>query len=169
MSNKFILLIVLFITPVLISGCIFDKAKGADTSVKSDLIPTTNLPDSFTYMGSHEIPVNIGSSSINATEDVYRNNRADIYIQVIENDKPAALLAQYKFQKQKQFKTGYNPFQETSLNGHNATLVTEFSTVNGRQRPNYAVIWATGKAMISVGSPTADLQTVLAIAKATGS
>lgn len=169
MSNKFILLIVLLITPVLISTYIFDHGKRTDTTASIDLVPETNLPDGFTYIGSHETPVNIGGSSINATEGVYRNNGDDIYIQVIENDNPQALLAQYKEQIQKEFKSKYNPFTPISINGHDATQVTDFDIVKGQQRPDYAVVWATGKAMVLVASPTADLQTVIALAKSTGS
>lgn len=169
MPKKIVWIPLLLITAVIISGCIFNQGKGTNTTVSSDLIPTTNLPQGFTYMGSHEIPVDIGSSSINATEGVYRNNGDDFYIQVIENDYPQALLTQYKLQKQKEFKSGFNPFQEISLNGHNATQITDFSVIKQQQRQNYAVIWATGKAMILVSSPTADLQTVIALAKATGS
>jgi hypothetical protein len=168
-SNKFILLIAIAITPVLISGYIFNHGKGTNTTASSDLIPTTNLPEGFTYMGSHEIPADINGSSINATEGVYRNNGDDLYIQVIENNNPAALLAQYKLQIQEEFKSSYNPFREISLNGQNTTLVTGFSTVEGQPRPNYAVIWAAGKAMILVASPTANFQAVLALANAIGS
>ncbi len=169
MSKKIVLIPLLLIAAALISGCTFNQGKGTNTTVSSDLIPTTNLPDGFTYMGSHEIPVDIGGSSINATEGIYRNKGDDVYIQVIENDNPQALLAQYKLQKQKEFKSGFNPFTPITLNGHNATQVTDFSTENGQQRQNYAVVWATEKAMILVASPTAELQTVIALAKATGS
>lgn len=165
MSNKSILLILLVAT-VLISGCIVDKGKETTNPNKSELIPTTNLPDGFTYIGIHETPIYLGNSSINATEGIYRNNGEDFYIQVIENDKPETLITQYK----QQYKNvRYDPFKEISLNGHKATQVTDYSTVNGQQKPNYAVIWATEKAMIVVSSSTADIQTVIALATATGS
>jgi hypothetical protein len=161
MSKKIIWIPVLLIIAIL-TGC-------TNTTVSTDLIPTTNLPSGFTYVGSHVISVSIGGSSINATEGVYKNNGDDVYIQVIENDNPQALLAEYKLQIQNEFKSGYNPFQDISFNGHNATQVTDFTTVQGQQRQDYSVVWATGKAMILVASPTADLQTVIALAKATGS
>lgn len=165
MSNKIVLMLILLVAGVFISGCA-DKDNGTNPPVKPDLIPQTNLPDGFTYMGVHETPVEIGGSSINATEGVYRNNGEDVYIQVIKNDNPEALINQYK----QEFKNvRYNPFQEISLNGHKATQVTDYSTVNGQQKPNYAVIWATEKAMIIVSSPTADAQTVIALAAATKS
>lgn len=165
MSNKSILLLLLVAT-VLISGCIVDKGKETTKPNKSGLIPTTNLPDGFTYIGIHEISVNISGTSMKATEGVYRNNGEDVYIQVIENDEPETLITQYK-QQYKNLR--YDPFKELSLNGHKATQVTDYSTVNGQQKPNYAVIWATEKAMIIVSSPTADIQTVIALATATGS
>lgn len=164
MSNKFVLLILL-VSAVFISGCV-DKDNGTNPPVKSELIPTTNLPAGFIYMATHETPVEIGGSSINATEGVYRNNGEDAYIQVIENNNPEALITQYTAMYNN---VRYNPFQEISLNGHKATQVTDYSTVNGQQKPNYAVIWATEKAMIIVSSPTADAQTVIALATATKS
>jgi hypothetical protein len=161
-------LIILLITLVLIYGYIFNQGKAANTAANTDLIPATNIPDSFAYLGSHETPVSIGGSSINATESVYRNNGNDLYINVIENNNPQALLAQYKEQIQNEFKSKYNPFTPISLNGHDATQITYFNIVKGQQRPDYTVIWTTGKAMISVASPTANLQTVITLAKATG-
>lgn len=168
MSYKFILMLLLLIATVFIAGCI-DKDKDANPPVKYELIPTTGLPDGFTYMGIHETSLEIGSSSINATESVYRNNGEDFYIQVIKNDDPEALLAQYKLQKQKEFKSGNNPFQEISLNGHKATQVTDYTTINGKQTQNFAVIWATEKTTIIVSSPTADIQKVIALASVTKS
>ncbi len=135
------------------------------TPVRSDyLIPTTNLPAGFTYMGIHETPVEIGSFSINATEGVYRNNGEDFYILVIKNDDPEALITQYKARYKN---ARYDPFKEISFNGHKATQVTDYSTINGKQTQNFAVIWATEKTMIIVSSPTAALQKVIALATAT--
>ncbi len=158
-------MLILLVAAVFISGCT-DKDNGTNPPVKPELIPTTNLPDGFTYMATHETPVEIGGSSINATEGVYRNSGEDVYIQVIKSDNPEALITQYKA---KYNNVRYNPFQEISLNGHKATQITDYTTINGQQKSNYAVIWAVEKAMIIVSSPTADLQTVLALATATGS
>ncbi len=118
-------------------------------------------------MGTHDTPINFVTPSINATEGVYRTNKGeDAYIQVIENDNPEALVSQYK----QQYKDAmYDPFQEIYLNGHKATQVTDYTTINGKQQPNYVVIWATEKAMILATSPTADAQTVMALASATKS
>jgi hypothetical protein len=166
MSKKLWISAVLIIT-VLISGCIFDKEK-IDQNSTSGVIPQTGLPVGFTYMGTHETPVDIGGNSINATEGVYRNNGDDFYIQVFENDKPQALLAEYKLQIQNEFKSGYNPFTPISLNGHNATQVTDYTIINGKNTPNYSIIWTTEKAMILVFSPTSDAKTLIALATATG-
>lgn len=156
----------LLITTALISGCIFDKDDKTTNPPAKELIPQANLPEGFTYMGVHETPVEIGGSSINAIEGVYRNRGEDVYIQVIKTDDPEALIAQYKLRYKN---VRYDPFKEISLNGHKATQVTDYSTINGQQKPNYAVIWAIEKAMIIVSSPTADAQTVIALATATGS
>lgn len=170
MSKKIVWMPLLLIAAVLISGCIIDKNKGTpNPPVKSDLIPTTNLPAGFIYMGTHETPVYIGNVSINATEGIYRNNGNDFYIQVIENSNPEALLAQYKLQLKEEFKSDFDPFQVISFNNHQATQVTDYDLINGQQKQHYSVIWATENAMIIVASPTADIQTVIALATATGS
>lgn len=158
MSKKIIWIPVLLITAILISGC---------TTTGTDVIPKNNLPDGFAYIGAHEIPVNIGSISINATEGIYRYNDNDVYIQVIESDNPQALLARYKEQIRKEFKSDYNPFMPISINGHNATQVTDFHTVKGEPNQDYyTIVWTTSKDMISVSSPTAELKTVIALANA---
>lgn len=166
MSNK-IWIPVLFIIAVLISGCIFDKEKvNQNSTLNSGLIPQTGLPAGFTYMGIHETPVDIGGTFINATEGVYRyNNVEDVYIQVIKDDNPENLIAMYK---QRYSKVKYDPFKEISLNGHKATQVKDYTTINGNNTPNYSIIWATEKEMILVSSPTSDTSTLIAIATATG-
>ncbi len=166
MSNKLWISAVLIIT-VLISGCIFDKEKGnPNSTLNSGFIPQTGLPVGFTYMGIHETPVDIGGTPINATEGVYRyNNVEDVYIQVIKNDNPENLIAMYK---QRYSKVRYDPFKEISINGHKATQVMDYTTINGKETQNYSLIWATEKAMIVVSSPTSDAQTLMAIATASG-
>lgn len=165
MSNKYILMLILLVTAVSIAGCL-DKDNGTNPPVNPDLIPTTGLPAGITFMGVHETNVEISGSLINATEGVYRNAGEDYYIQVIGNDNPEELIASYKSMYKN---ANYEPFKEIYLNGHKATQVTDYTTVNGKQEPNYAVIWATGKAMIIVSSPTADIQSVIALASATKS
>lgn len=166
MSKKFVWMSALLVV-VLVSGYAYYNSNGTvNPPAKPELIPQTGLPSGFTYMGTHETPVEIGGSRINATEGVYRYGGEDVYIQVIENSNPEALIDQYKL-KYKSVK--YSPFKEISFNGHTATQVTDYTTVNGQQKPNYAVIWATDKAMIIVGSPTAGADTVIVLAAATGS
>lgn len=164
MLNKFIL--ILLTAAVLASGCIFDKDNGTTAPPVNSLIPQTNLPAGITFMGIHEITLDIGGTKINATEGVYRNKGEDVYIQVIESGEPEALVSQYKliYKNRK-----YSPFEDVSFNGHKATKITDYTTINGKQQPNYAVIWAAEKAMILVASPTADVQTLIALATATGS
>jgi hypothetical protein len=163
MSNK-LLISVLFIITVLISGCIFQKGNNENST--AGIIPQTGLPVGFTFMAIHETTQDIGGTSINATEGVYRyNNIEDVYIQVIKNDNPEALLAQYK-ESYKDAK--YDPFTEISLNGHKATEVTDYTVLNGQNIPSYTIIWATDKAIILVSSPTSDAKTLVALATATG-
>lgn len=166
MQKKLWISAVLIIT-VLISGCIFQKENvNQNSTLNSGLIPQTDLPAGFTYMGIHETPVDIGGTSINATEGVYRyNNVEDVYVQVIKNDNPEDLIAKYKSSYNN---VKYNPFMEISLNGHKATLVTDYTPVNGTEIPDYSIIWATEKAMIIVSSPASDNKTLIAIANATG-
>ncbi len=160
MSKKLIWIPLLLVTAILISGC----------TTSTDLIPKTNLPPGFTYVAVHSdnsTIMDIGGSLVNYTEGIYKYSGDDLYIQVIESDNPQALLTQYKEQIQKQFKTAYNPFTTISINGHDATQVTDFDVVKGEQKQDYAIVWATGKEMILVASPTADLQTVMTLANAT--
>ncbi len=166
MSNKFILLSIFLITAVFISGCIDDN-KPPVYATEQALIPTTGLPPGFTYMGTHDVDVEIGGKLVNATEGVYRNGEDDIYIQVIENEKPDALMEQYKSDFKKQFKSDYNPFEEISFNGHTATKTTDFITMNGGTKTRYSIIWVTGKSMVIVGS-SSDFQAVKDLATATG-
>ncbi|MCX9012012.1 MAG: hypothetical protein OIN66_12930 [Candidatus Methanoperedens sp.] len=164
--KKPVILLILFATAVFISGCIFDGG-GDKKSAASELIPKTGLPEGFTYLGVHESSVDIDGSSINSTEGVYKNSGDDIYIQVIESDRPEALLAQYKLQIKNRYKDDYNPFEEVSFNGHTATKAAEVTTIKGQTMPRYSIIWTSGSYMILVGS-SSDPQVVMALATATG-
>jgi len=166
MLKKFVWMAALFAV-ALVSGYMYYNSNGTtNPPVKPDLIPQTNLPLGFTYMGTHEANLEIGDSAVNATEGIYRYNEQDAYIQVIENSNPGALIDKYKLQYRN---VRYSPFTEISINGHKATQVTDYTVVNGKQLPNYAVIWAAEKVMIVVSSPTLDANTVIALAAATGS
>ncbi len=160
MLNKFVLFFILLISAVFISGCVTNEVAG------SDIIPKSNLPVGFTYMGIHDgAEVDFGSTVINATEGVYRNNGNDFYIQVIKNENPQALIALYK---EKYKDANYSPFEAVSVNGHNATKITDYSQTTTGQEPYYTIMWANEDNLIIVGSPTADAQTVMALAAATG-
>ncbi len=167
MSIKFVPLIMLFVAAVFISGCIFDKDSQNQTGTESGLIPKTNLPAGFTYLGVHELPFEIESSSINATEGVYRYGNEDIYIQVIKIDDPETFMAQYKSEIKKKFKSDYDPFKEISLNGHKATQVTDFSILDGKDTPRYGVMWTNDNYLIVVGK-SFNADTVVTLAKAIG-
>ncbi len=151
MSIKFVPLIILLATAVFISGCVFNQDDQKQTGTESNIIPKTNLPNGFTYLGVHDIPFEMSDSSVNATEGVYRYGDEDIYIQVIKNDNPAALMAQYKADIKKRFNPDYDPFKEITLNGHKATQVTDFSVINGKDTPRYGVFWANDNYLIVVG------------------
>lgn len=163
MSDKKILLLVL-LTSVFISGCIFDKDNGKQIN-ESKFIPQNDLPAGFTYMAIHETSVDIGDSSINAIEGVYRNSRGeDMYIQALENNAPSALVNEYKLRYKD---ANWDPFEEIFLNGHKATKIKDYTTMNGQQTPKYSIIWATEKYMMLVGS-SIDAQSVMNLASATG-
>ncbi len=166
MSNKFLLLSIFLITAVFISGCI-DGNKTTVQPTGQALIPTTGLPAGFTYMGTHDVDVEIGGKSVNATEGVYRNGEDDIYIQVIGTENPGVLHEQYKSDFKKKFGDKYNPFEEISLNGHAATKVADYTVMQGQPKTVYSITWATEKFMIIVGS-SSDLQAVKDLATATG-
>ena len=164
MFKKSVFLFVLLAAAVFVSGCTDGNTK---QPLKSDYIPQSSLPSGFTYMGTHDIQLDIGGLPINAVEGVYRNAGDDIYIQVIENGKPGELLSSYKLQLKQEYKSDYNPFEEISFNGHTATKVTDYITSGGQQEPRYSIIWATDKYMVIVGS-SSEHQKVLSLATATG-
>jgi hypothetical protein len=164
MSNKVLLIAVLLVTAVFLSGCIFDedKSPGANTGI----IPDAKLPGGVTFLGSHDANVEVGNTTLPATEDVYRNNNGeDIYVQVIESDNPGGLITRFK---SKYKDANYEPFKDIWFNGHIATQVKDYITLNGKQEARYVVIWATETSMMIVGSSAAE-KDVLDMAIATGS
>ncbi|MCX9013435.1 MAG: hypothetical protein OIN89_01320 [Candidatus Methanoperedens sp.] len=164
MSNKILLIAVLLVTAVFLSGCIFDKDNG--TGADTGIIPDAKLPDGFTFLGSHDANVEVGNTTLPATEDVYRNsNSEDIYVQVIESDNPGGLITRFKL---KYKDANYEPFKDIWFNGHIATQVKDYITLNGKQEARYVVIWATETSMMIVGSSAAE-KDVLDMAIATGS
>lgn len=170
MSNKSVLLLIIFAAAVLISGCISSDDNGTTVekpSIGSDFIPDSSLPEGFTLMGIHETSVEIGEFTLNATEGAYRNDKCyenACYIQVIKNDNPEALIAQYKLLYKN---ANYDPFQEISFNGHKATQIMDYSITKGLQQPYYEIIWTNSGYIIIVGRSN-DAQVALNLAKATG-
>jgi hypothetical protein len=168
MSKKIILLTLFLTTTVFISGCIIDKENNANKTetVKSDIIPTVNLPSGFTFMAIHETDEKIGNTSIEAIEGIYRTDtdKDEIYIQVFNTEMPDTLFGEYK--SQPEYKdVNYNPFTEITINGHKATQVTYY---NWENTPKYNIIWTTKNSMIKVG-PSFDLQKAISLATATNS
>lgn len=164
MSNKFVLLLVLFASAVFVSGCIFDGNKGKD--IESKFIPQNNLPAGYTYITTHETVVSIGNSSLNAIEGTYRYTEGYADIQVIKNDNPGDLITQYKLRYKD---ANYNPFEEITFNEHKATLVKDYSIRNSQQEPKFTVIWTNGSYMfIAFNEEPTDAQIVIALASATG-
>ena len=165
MSNKFALLFILLASAIFISGCIFDKDNGNPLNTTDPgLVPKGNIPPGFTFLGSHNTSVNINGKSLNADEEVFRNNNEEVYVQVIKNDNPDALIAEYMSMYSK---ANYDPFEEVSFNGHKATKVKDYLTKNSNQIPYYAIIWTNGSSMNIVGS-LPDAYAVLSLATATG-
>ncbi len=168
MSKKIIALSILLVASVLLSGCIFEDKNRTNSSSNPDFIPQTNLPPGFIFMGiNDDFNMDIANSTIKGVEGVYRYNGKDIYIQAIKNDNPEALLAEYKENLRKEFKKGYNPFEEVNINGHAATKINDAMIVNGNQQMRYSIIWANKGYLIQVGSFD-DPTTVFSLASATG-
>jgi len=164
MFKKLALLPVLFVIIALFSGCIDNK----NNNPKSEFIPEDNLPMGFTFMGSHESTFEIDNVSMKSLEGVYRYNSVnDVYIEVIKTDNPDNLLNQYREQIKKQFKEGYDPFKEITFNDHKATQITDYSTVDGKQKPFYSIVWTAKNSMIMVTSPGTELQPIITLATAT--
>ena len=173
MSKKIIIIILsIFVAAsILISGCITDKNNGTNgnetkTNI-SNIIPTINLPSGLTFMAIHETTVDVGGSSRNAIEGIYRSNtdEEDVLIDVFNTETPEALLNEYKSEYKD---ANYNPFNETSINGHKATQVKYYITKNGTQIPKYILVWTTKNSMIKVGG-SVDAQKVINLATATNS
>ena len=166
MSKIIIMFSIFIVASIFISGCITDKKNGPEgnETIKSDIIPTINLPSGFTYMAVHDTEIEIGNFSKKAREGVYRTDQGeDIYVQVFETEKPEELLEEYKAQYKDE---GYDPFTPISFNGHKATKVMNFFTSNGQHVPKYSVIWTINNSMIKVGLST-DAQKVINLATAT--
>ena len=170
MSKKSIILSIFIAASILISGCILDTnngTKGNETkTIKSDIIPTINLPTGFTYMAVHETNIDNGNFSHKAIEGVYRTEQGeDIYVQVFETDKPEELLKEYKAQYNNE---DSNPFTDIYFNGHKATKIVSYFTSDGKSVPKYMIVWIINNSMIRVGSST-DAQKVINLATATNS
>jgi hypothetical protein len=174
MSKKIILFTIFLAATVFISGCVTDKENNGNKSetIKSDLIPTINLPSGFTFMAIHETDVSIGNSSIKAKEGIYRTDQGeDIYVQVFETGSPEELLNEYKGDVLNEYKSqykdaGYDPFTPISFNGHKATKVMFYSLSNGTSVPKYNIVWTNKDSMIKVG-PSIDDKKVINLATAT--
>jgi hypothetical protein len=177
MSIKSISLLILLATAVLLSGCISDKDgnkvnntivinNSTINTTESGLFPKTNLPSGYSFETIHETKVEIGNSSFDATEGIYRYNNGYAEVQAIKNENPANLIDLYM---SKYKEANYNPFEEISFNDHKATIVTDYITKSGKQVPKYTVIWTKGTYMFIVFNeePT-DSKTVVTFATASG-
>lgn len=170
MLKKIIIVSMFLAATVFISGCIDDKnnenpVNNTDT-IKSDQIPTVNLPSGFTFMAVHETQVDIGNSSRKAIEGVYRTDTGeDIYVQVFKTDSPEAIMEEYRASYKD---AGYDPFTEIVFNGHKATQVMYYFTSNGQQVKKFIIIWTNKDSMFKVGS-SIDAQKVINLATATNS
>lgn len=169
MLKKIAVLFLFLALVVFVSGCIDNKTDdpiNKTDPIKSELIPTVNLPSGFTFMAKHETNIEIGNFSKKAIEGVYRTDTGeDIYIQVFKADSPEAVMEEYKATYKD---AGYDPFTEIYFNGHKATKVMSQFISNGKDVSKYYLIWTTKDSMIKVGSST-DAQKVINLATATNS
>lgn len=170
MSKKviFATVTIFLVATVFISGCITDKDKenkvNESGTIKSGIIPMTNLPSGFVFVAKHDTYVDIGNSSKKTEEGIYKTDQGeDVYIQVFEDESPEELLNEYKSQYKD---ISYEPFSDILFNGHKATKVTFYSTSNGEPVPKYNVIWTNKNVMIKVG-PSIYAQKVINLAIAT--
>jgi len=109
MLKKYIFLSILIISSVFLSGCVFDNNNKPNQTIGPDFIPRTNLPAGFTFMGIHDITMDIANSSVSGFEGVYRYGGDDIYITAVKHDDPEALLSEYKADLREPFKADYLP------------------------------------------------------------
>jgi len=171
MLKKTVILSMFLALIVLFSGCInnnTEKPVNETGNAKYEQIPTTNLPPGITFMDVHETDVQIGDSARKAIEGIYRSDTDtdEIYIQVFNTETPQTLVDEYKSQYKN---ANYEPFNETSVNGHKATQVKYYGTTkDGKQIPKYNLIWTTKNSMIKVGG-SVDAQKLMNLAAATNS
>jgi len=141
----------------------------ANTPAPTVITPTSgNIPQTpvgFTYMGTHTTTVDINGTSVNATEMIYKyNNTDDVYVQSIRDKNPQELLVQYK---SRYTNANYNPFEEVSFNGHNATKIKDYTVKNAVQVAYYSIVWTSDSSMIIVG-PSSNAEAILLLATSTG-
>lgn len=169
MSIKIVILSMSLAVIILFSGCITDNGKPVNETgnAKYKQIPTTGLPPGVTFMDVHETGVQIGDSSREAIEGIYRSDTDtdEIYIQVFNTENPQILVDEYKL---KYKDANYEPFTEVSVNGHKATQVKYYVTKDGKQVPKYNLIWITKDSMIKVGG-SENVTKVTGLAAATNS
>ena len=144
----------------------------------ADISEIENLPAGFEYVAS--IPLNSSdikidynaenvSEVVGGSEGLYKYNESDIYVDVIELEKPEAtnnLIDAYK--------SSFVPltegsrFVEESFNGHSAVRITDYVLNAGTEVPRYSYIWSNGNYVLVVTGNTADSSLIKQLAEATG-
>jgi len=127
MLKKLVILSMFFAMIVLFSGCIDNKSTDQPNKTQNtanntvnlqyEHIPRTNLPSGITFLDVHDADVEIGNSTQNAIEGIYRKNASDdeVYIHIIKNETPQTLIDEFKSYYKE---ANYNPFTEIEINGH---------------------------------------------------
>lgn len=144
----------------------------------ADISEIENLPAGFEYVAS--IPLNSSdiridynadnvSEVVGGSEGLYKYNDSDIYVDVIELQKPEAtnnLIDAYK--------SSFVPltegsrFVEESFNGHSAVRITDHVVSAGTEVPRYSYIWSNGNYVLVVTGNIADSSLIKQLAEATG-
>ncbi|MEA1985341.1 MAG: hypothetical protein U9N13_06780 [Euryarchaeota archaeon] len=182
MRNKLTILLAIFvITMVAVSGCTDKDATGGEETVELtviDMVTLKEIPAGFEFLGARDILVsdvqaeyaNV-SGVVGAADGIYRNgdDKVEIHIVAIEcadADAAEELVVQYK--------SSFTPlargdrFVEQSFNGHFATRILDYTTVDSEQVERYSYVWSNNSIVFDVSGGTSDATLTRSFAEATG-
>ena len=182
MNKKIMLIFSLTVLAIVMSGCIDpndtpEVTTGNEELTAANLIVVENIPAGFEYLGAPPTSVDDIKSDyvdvagiVDAAEGIYKDaDSVEVHIIVIEFDGSTAadeFVNQYKLSIPPL--TSVERFVDESFNGHFATRITDYATVNMEQVPQYAYLWSNDNFVFLVNGNTADYTLTRALAEATG-
>ncbi len=110
------------------------------------------------------------SGIVGGSEALYKQNKTDLYVDVIElKDTEAAnnLITTYK-SSFPPLENNNSRFVEESFNGHSVVNITNYVTSEGKYVPRYSYIWSNKNYVIAVFGNSPECSPVRQLAEATG-